>query len=302
MKKPENFDVIIIGGSYSGLAAAMALGRALRKALVIDNGVPCNRQTPYSHNFITHDGMQPAQISAIAKQQVAAYETVSFFNGIAAKGVKTINGFEIQTGTGETFSAQKLIFATGIKDLLPDIDGFAECWGISVIHCPYCHGYEVRHEKTGIFGNGEFGFELAKLISNWTKDLTLFTNGASTLTADQMAKLDQHNIKVVEKVSEKLIHVKGQLQYILFKDNSKAAVKALYAPSPFQQHCPIPEALGCALNAEGYLQTDSFQKTTVDGIYACGDNTNRMRTLANAVATGTTAGMVLNKEIITENF
>lgn len=302
MKKPEHYDVIIIGGSYSGLAAAMALGRALRKVLVIDAGAPCNRQTPHSHNFITQDGMQPAQISAIAKEQVLAYETVAFFNGIATKGAKTINGFEIEVSTGETFSAQKLIFATGIKDLLPDFEGFAECWGISVIHCPYCHGYEVRNQETGIFGNGEFGFELAKLISNWTKDLTLFTNGTSTLTAEQMAKLNQHNIKVVEKEFEKLVHVNGQLQYILFKDNSKASLNVLYAPSPFQQHCSIPEALGCALNADSYLQTDAFQKTRVDGIYACGDNTNRMRTLANAVAAGTTAGMILNKELITENF
>jgi thioredoxin reductase len=297
----KNFDVIIIGGSYAGLAAAMALGRALRNVLVIDNGLPCNRQTPQSHNFITHDGRAPGVIAALAKQQVQQYPTIQFFDGLAISAEKTKTGFNVATAD-QTFSAAKLIFATGIRDLMPDIPGFSECWGISVIHCPYCHGYEVRNQKTGIFGNGDFGFELAKLISNWTKDVTLFTNGASTLTAEQTQKLQEHEIQIIEKEFEKLEHHNGHLQNIRFKDQTQMALTALYAPRPFEQHCNIPETLGCALTDEGYLQTDAFQKTTVDGVYACGDNTNKLRTLANAVATGTTAGMILNKELINTNF
>lgn len=98
-------------------------------------------------------------------------------------------GFEIKTGSGDTFAAKKLIFATGLKDIMPDIDGFTGCWGISVIHCPYCHGYEVRNEKTGIIGNGDDGFHYARMISNWTKELILFTNGKSTLTEEQTEKI-----------------------------------------------------------------------------------------------------------------
>ncbi|MES1223024.1 MAG: NAD(P)/FAD-dependent oxidoreductase, partial [Bacteroidota bacterium] len=166
MNKEQNFDVIIIGGRYSGLAAAMALGRALRKVLVIDSGKPSNRQTPYSHNFITQDGKPPQEIAAIAKQQVAKYDTVEFLNGLATTGVKTENGVEIRTGADEIFTAKKLVFATGIKDIMQDIPGYAECWGISVLHCPYCHGYEVKDQPTGILGNGEYGFEFSALISN----------------------------------------------------------------------------------------------------------------------------------------
>jgi thioredoxin reductase len=195
----EPFDVIIVGGSYSGLAAGMALGRALRQVLIIDSGKPCNRQTPYSHNFITQDGKTPAEIAKIAWQQVEKYDTVRFFNGLAIKGTKTENGFEIQVSAGGTFSAKKVIFATGIKDIMADIDGYAECWGVSVLQCPYCHGYEVRNEKTGILGNGDYGFEFSGLISNWTKDLTLFTNGKSSLTAEQTARIEKHNIEIVEK-------------------------------------------------------------------------------------------------------
>ena len=140
MKDNQQFEVIIVVGSYSGLAAAMSLGRALRKVLIIDNGKPCNRQTPHSHNFLTQDGKTPEEISTVVKLQVEQYNTVQFFNGLATNAVRTNSGFEIHTDSGKIFAGRKLIFATGIKDLMPDIPGFAESWGISILHCPYCHG------------------------------------------------------------------------------------------------------------------------------------------------------------------
>lgn len=302
MVKNNLFDVIIIGGSYSGLAAGMALGRALRQVLVIDSGKPCNQQTPHSHNFLTQDGKTPKEIATLARQQVEQYDTVKFLNGLATTGVKNKNGFEIKTASGETFHAKKLIFATGIRDIMPNIDGYEACWGISVLHCPYCHGYEVRNEKTGILGNGEYGFEFSGLISNWTKDLTLYTNGKSTLTSEQAVKLAKHNISIVETEIETLEHTEGYIQNILFKDGTKSPVKAIYSRNPFEQHCSIPEKLGCELTEDGYIKIDPMQKTTVPGIFACGDNTTRMRTVANAVSMGTTAGAMVNKEIALEEF
>jgi thioredoxin reductase len=302
MTNTKQFDVIIIGGSYSGLAAGMALGRALRQVLIIDSGNPCNRQTPYSHNFLTQDGKPPKEIATLAKEQVQKYETIKFFSGLATNGTKTDHGFEIQADSGETFAAKKLIFATGIKDRMPNINGFEACWGISALHCPYCHGYEVRGEPTGILGNGEYGFEFSGLISNWTNELTLFTNGKSTLTREQEATLKNHNVDIVEKEIEKLDHNNGQLQRIVFKDGTISFINALYARLPFDQHCAIPEKLGCELSEDVYLRVDASQKTTVHGIFACGDNTTRIRTVANAVAMGTTAGMMVNKEIIVEEF
>ena len=139
------FEVIIIGGSYSGLAAAMALGRSVRRVLIIDSGAPCNRFTPHSHNFITHDGEVPAVISAKAKAQVLAYPTVQFQEGIVTKADKTAQGFTVTTASGATYTAKKLFIATGVKDILPEINGLAACWGVSAIHCPYCHGYEYRN-------------------------------------------------------------------------------------------------------------------------------------------------------------
>jgi thioredoxin reductase len=296
------FDVIITGGSYSGLAAGMALGRALRKVLIIDSNKPCNRQTPHSHNFLTQDGRTPGEIAENAKQQVMKYNRVEFLDDLVINVSKTETGFVIYTKSGKTFTALKIIFATGISDIMKDIEGYAECWGISVLHCPYCHGYEVRHQKTGILGNGEYGFEFSMLISNWTKYLTLFTNGKSSLTADQSAKLKSHDIEIIEKEVIKLEHSNGNIQKIRFSDGTTSLVSALYAHSLFVQHCDIPEKLGCEITEEGYIRTDASQKTTIHGVYACGDNTTRLRTVANAVALGTTAGMMVNKEIIVETF
>lgn len=296
------FDVIITGGSYAGLAAAMALGRALKKVLVIDDGKPCNRQTPHSHNFLTNDGKTPAEIAALANLQVSRYDTVSFFNGRATSANKTETGFRVLLAGGEVFTAEKLVFATGIKDLHAPIGGLAECWGISVIHCPYCHGYEVRNEKTGILGNGDTAYEFTKLISNWTKDLTLFTNGIASLSAEQRKKLHDHRVEIVEKEIERLDHKDGHLRHIIFKNGSASSIAALYAPAPFEQHCKIPESLGCELTDEGYIKTDSSLETTIKGVFAVGDNASKMRTVANAVAMGTAAGMMISKRMILEAF
>ena len=300
MRDQNNFDVVIVGGSYSGLAAALALGRALKQVLIIDEGKPCNKQTPHSHNFLTNDGKAPGEIAAIAKKELRNYATVSFCNSMAIDANKTEQGFEIKVGTGETFFGKKIIFATGIKDILPAIDGIAACWGISVLHCPYCHGYEVRNRPTGIIGNGDAGFDFTMLISNWTKQLTLFTNGKSTLTEAQVDKLQKKQIAAIEKEIASLEHNSGYVRSVVFSDGTRHSVEVIYAPSPFEQHCPIPESLGCELTEEGYIKIDGFQETTIKGVYAAGDNSSKMRTVANAVAMGTTAGMIISKKMILE--
>ena len=298
----KHFEVIIVGGSYSGLSAAMSLGRSLRQVLVIDSGLPCNRQTPHSHNFITQDGEVPAVISAKAKLQVDFYKTVQFFNGLAVQANKTKEGFEIKTDSEEVFTAKKVLFATGVKDLLPEIKGLAECWGISVLHCPYCHGYEVKTEKTAIIANGEMAFEYAKLILNWTKDLRLLTNGKSTITWEQKEILQKRQIEIIEEEIESLEHENGNIKQVIFKNKSNTAVKAIYFRPPFEQHCALPSALGCELTEQGLIKVDMMQKTTIPGVYASGDCVIQARSVAMAVSSGSFAGASMNKELIDESF
>ncbi|HCM33551.1 NAD(P)/FAD-dependent oxidoreductase [Chryseobacterium sp.] len=298
----KNFDVIIIGGSYAGLSAAMALGRSLRNVLIIDSGKPCNRQTPHSHNFITHDGNTPKEISSLARKDVEKYTTVQFHEGIATQILKNNNGFEIETLSNERFYAKKIILASGVKDIMPNIPGFEECWGISVLHCPYCHGYEVRNEVTGILSNGDMAYDFSKLIFNVTKNLTLFTNGKSTLTQEQIEKLKQNKINLNEEEIDRIEHENGFIQKIIFKNGSSALLKALYAKRPFEQNFNITESLGCELTEQGFIKVDPMQKTTIPGVFACGDNVTMMRSVANAIAQGNFAGAVVNKELSEEEF
>ena len=302
MDKTEKYDVIIIGGSYSGLSAAMSLCRSLRKTLVIDSGSPCNRQTPHSHNFLTNDGKTPAEISAFAKEQVMKYDSVNFHDGMAVNGVKTDRGFEITDESGNLFNCQKVIFATGINDIMPDIKGFSECWGISVIHCPYCHGFEFRDEQTGILANGEPAFELSKLVYNLTKDLTIYTNGASELTEEQTQQTKRNNIKIVEKEISEIIHEKGYIKELVFSNGSTEKMKALYAKIPFNQQCNIPSQLGCEISPAGHYIADNLQKTNIEGVFVCGDNIFPMRSVSAAVFMGTMAGAAVNKELAEEDF
>lgn len=302
MRPNDIQDVIIIGGSYSGLAAAMALGRSLRNVLIIDSGLPCNRQTPHSHNFLTQDGTAPKAIADLARKQVLQYPTIQFSEGVVVDATRTSSGYEVVTGEGKKFMARKLLFATGIKDILPDIPGLAECWGISVLHCPFCHGYEVRQQPTGLLANGEAGFEMAALLSNWTNELTVYTHGKADFTEEQFSKMASHSIRIEEREIDQLSHRSGQLNRIVFKDDHSATLPALYVRTTFVQHCSLPEKLGCELTAEGYVQINTMQQTTIPDIYASGDNTTRMRTVANAVAAGTMAGISIVKALAVATF
>lgn len=302
MEKQIKFDVLIIGGSYAGLSAAMSLGRSLRSVLVIDSGAPCNRRAPHSQNFLTHDGHTPSQIAAEAGAQLSKYDTVQFYRGLAISAEKIDSGFLVTTQRGEIFRGQKLIFATGIKDIMPDIPGFAACWGISVVHCPYCHGYEYRNQKTAILANGAKGYHLATLIERFTSDLTLLTNGRAELDFPAAEKLKAHHIRMTEKGVTEIVHEDGHVKALVFNDGSREAFTAVYADLPFEQHSDIPMALGCALTEYGYIHVDTTQKTTVDGVFACGDNAAMMRSVANAVAAGNETGAVVNKELVDEYF
>ena len=302
MSETKQFDVIIIGGSYAGLSAAMALGRSLRKTLVIDNSKPCNIQTPHSHNFLTQDGNSPSEISTVAKNQVKEYETIEFYDGKAVSAQKTDNGFEITTENGEKFNSKKLIVATGIVDEIPDIKGFKESWGISLIHCPYCHGYEYKGKKTGIIANGDKAVHLSSLVKNLTENVTILTSGKAGFTDEQLEKLLCNNIEIIETEITELKHENGYVKSLVFDDGKEIDFEAVYGAFPFRQHSEIPESLGCELTDLGHIKTDQFQKTNVPGLFVCGDNSSMMRSISNAVMTGNVAGAMMNMELVTGYF
>lgn len=297
-----DFDVIIIGGSYAGLSAALTLGRATRNVLVIDAGKPCNRQTPHSHNFLTHDGDKPAVIYKAAKAEVLKYPTVRFLEGQAISAKQINGGFSISLENSENFTARKILLATGLKDVLPDIKGLAECWAISAIHCPYCHGYEVKDEKIGLLMNGEHAFEMAKTLNHWNKDLTILTNGKSQLSAEQTEKLKSKSITIIEYEVAELLHNNGYLEDVVFKNGEKIALKAIYLKSDVEQHGNFNEQLGFELTDLKTIKVDEQQQSTAKGVYAAGDCATLFRSLSIITAAGTMAAVVMNKEMISEDF
>lgn len=319
----DKYEVIIVGGSYSGLAAAMALGRSLRSTLIIDGGEPCNRYARHAQNLITRDGTPPAKIAAIAKKQVLAYPSVTFQKDIVIKAGRTAKGFSVTCQSGKTYKAGKLLFATGLKDNLPDIPGFSACWGKSIIHCPYCHGYELRAQVTGILANGEGALHYAQLLLNWTSSLCLFTDGPARLSEEGFAFLNRHKIPIYENPIEKFTATGGQLKSVVFKKQSETkqaltkgrpsvkkttdapaagvSVDVLYTSPATSQQCQIPIALGCNLTAHGLLAVDDGGRTNITGIYAAGDNTH-FRALAVAIANGLTTGANINFDLIQEAF
>lgn len=297
----REYDVIIIGGSYAGLSAALVLGRSLRRVLVIDAGQPANRQTPHAHNFLTRDGETPAQLSAIAREQVSRYPTVQYWSDKVILAESVASGFSVTTGGGVQFQARKLLLATGLVDIMPDLPGFADCWGRSVLLCPYCHGYEVHGQPLGLLANGEVGYEVATLIQHWSNLLTLYTNGPATLTTDQRDVLDQLQIPIVETPVTAIEHKDGMLTALLLADGSRARSTAIFTRIPFRQHTDIATRLGCSLMENGLIEATEFGETNVPGVFAAGDATTLMRQLAVAVANGTKAGAWINRELVADD-
>lgn len=297
-----NYEVIIIGGSFAGLSAAMSLGRSMRKVLIIDNQQPCNIQTPHSHNFLTQDGKPPLEILAQARRQLEAYPTVEFINDTAISASKSEDLFEIKLKENGEVKAPKLVLAWGLKDDTSKIEGLAACWGISVIHCPYCHGYEVKNQPTAIIANGNEAFEYLKMISHWTKNLTLLTNGSSTLTEEQTQKIESKGIQIIEKQITKINHQAGKVASISLNDAEDFPISVIYHRAPFIQKSEIAAQLDCEFDEMGLIKVNDFQQTNVKGVFAAGDNSTPLRQVANAVAKGSLAGVMANRELIEESF
>lgn len=211
-------------------------------------------------------------------------------------------GFEVGTAAGTRFTAPKLLLATGVIDLLPALPGFADCWGISVLHCPYCHGYEVGDQRLGVIGNGAMGFEFARLIHNWSRQITLFTDGPATLMAEQRAVLARHDIAVVETPLAGIAHTHGQLRAVQLADGTAYPLEAVFARVPFEQAGTLARQLGCAFTEMGHIQVDDMLRTGVPGLFAAGDATTPFRAISAAVAAGGKAGAHMNMELIVENF
>lgn len=293
MSNDELFDVIVIGGSYAGLSAALALGRSMRRTLIIDAGEPCNRFAAHSHNFLTQDGEDPQLILESGRNQVLAYPSVQWLADRVIKINSAVHGFDLQTDGGVVRRGKRLILATGMRDRLPAIPGIAECWGKTIVHCPYCHGYEFRGKNTSILGSGQKAFHLATLVRRLAAKLTVINDGAESFTEEQRQWFDEKHVVLPQASLMEVDQLNGGIQQLILDSGQRIDADVLYVMSGLEQSDLIQE-LACGLTDSGHLQVDAMNQTTIPGVFACGDNVNLMRSVAAAVAAGNMTGAMVN--------
>ncbi|MGC4045609.1 MAG: NAD(P)/FAD-dependent oxidoreductase [Armatimonas sp.] len=295
-------DVIVVGGSFAGLSAAMQLARARRRVLIVDGGQPRNRFAKASHGFFGLDGRPPLKMIETARKQVLAYPTVRFEKGEAIRATQEGQGFSITLSSGATIGAKRLILATGITDILPNVPGLKELWGVGVAHCPYCHGYEVAGRKLAVLMPKENpNIHQAILLRDWSDDITLLTNGAPAPIGADAEHLHQRGIRVDTQQIVRAIGRGKELEAIEFADGQRTPYDALFTATRWTLSSPLAEQLGCELDTSGagpIVKTDPMKESTIPGVFVAGDAARLYSNATMASADGVMAGTVAHRSLI----
>ena len=292
------FDVLIVGGSVAGLSAATYLGRMRRKVLMVDSGKPCNRVSHASHGFLTRDGVDPAELLQIGREQLQAYPTVQLRAGLVTAIQPTADGFQATLATGETVAARKVLLAMGLRDHLPPLANVEQFWGRSAFHCPYCDGWEVRDQPLAVQGNGDTAMHRAKLLLNLTNDLVICTDGLATFSDVDWQFLQERQVRVLETPLTGLTGEGEQLHTLHFADGSTLARHALFLNLRTSQQSDLAAALGCEIDEMGFVKVDAQARTNVTSVYAAGDMTSPGRAVIFAAAQGAMAGIRLTVDLL----
>lgn len=293
-------DAIIVGGSFAGLSAATYLARGRRSVRVIDAGKPRNRFAEHSHGFFAQDGSNPLSMLETAKAQVEAYPTVTFTQGKAVSGSGEIDNFTIELDSGEVVEGRRLILAFGISDELPDIPGLAERWGNTVIHCPYCHGYEFSDRQLGVLNMSPMSVHQAMLIAEWGPT-TFFIDKGLEPDAETFAELERRGVTIEHSLVSALHGEGGDISEVELEDGRLAPLNALYIGPRNRLNSQIADTFGCAMDELPLgrtIQTDGLKTTTVPGIFAAGDITRGAHSVAWSVADGVTAGTAAHRSLV----
>ncbi|MGO4697528.1 NAD(P)/FAD-dependent oxidoreductase [Paenibacillus sp. 2TAB26] len=298
-----NYDCAIIGGGPAGLNAALMLGRARRSVALIDNNRPRNAVTHTSHGFITRDRVTPAEFRRIAYEEVLSYPTVDHRQAEVISVSKIEAGFELIDSSGFRIHTRKLILATGVKEIFPEIEGFYPLYGKSLFNCPYCDGWELRDQPLVVVSEYPTVFHTVKLLLNWSKDLVVCTNGNENLSNEQKKQLQRKGIVIMEQPIAAFVGQNGKLEHIRFSDGTTIERAGGFVTPKFISSTRFGEQLGCDKTELGGIQTDGKGKTSIPGLYIAGDASYFMPSqLVFAAADGSRIAMSVNLELAEEDF
>ena len=299
------WDCIVVGGGAAGLSAALVLGRARRRTLVIDAGQPSNRFAHGIGGLLGQDTRPPGDFYAAGRAELAAYPAVGLRTGEVVRGERRDNGFVLELGDGARETTRRVVLATGMDYRYPALPGIEPRWGRSVFHCPFCHGWEVRDQALGVLDRGEFGLHRALLLRMWSDDVTLFAGGSPDLDEAQRAQLAAAGVAIEERDVAGLAGPGDTLTAVVFADGSERACGGLLVPVTLHQRSSLAQDLGAAVAAPGPVVADALEVdaklcTTVPGLFAAGDVSVQMPNVANAVAAGSTAAAMVVQSLMAQ--
>jgi thioredoxin reductase len=295
--KTVTHDVIVVGGGAAGLSAALVLGRARRRVAVIDSGKPRNAPAAHMHGYLSRDGMSPAALLERGREEAGGYG-VEF----ASDAVVSVEaGFSVQLAGGDTIEARRLLIATGATDVLPEISGVNERWGRDFLHCPYCHGWEVRDRPIGVLSTGAGSVEHAQLLRQWSEDVVFFVH-SHELPAAERGQLEGHGIDVVEGEVQRLVVERDQLTGVAIEDGRTVSRQAVFIrPNMRPRAGDLIAQLSCDVDALGFVRVDEGGRTSVAGVWAAGNVANPRAQVITAAGEGSAAAIAINADLVEED-
>jgi thioredoxin reductase len=299
-----DYDVIVVGGGAAGLSGALTLARARRSVLVIDAGEQRNRPAAGVHGFLTREGLSPAELVALGRDEVERYGG-TVIDGRVAALAGSEGAFAVSLDDGRRFGARRLLVTTGLVDELPDVPGLRELWGTDVVHCPYCHGYEIRDEPLGVLSTGPFGVHLAQLFRQWSDDVTLFVHTGPAPSPDEAEGLAARGIAVLEDEVAALETKDGRLCGVRLASGEVVPRRVLAGSTRLVARGGLLEALGLAVTEHEHgvgarVEADAMGRTAVPGVWVAGNVTDLMAWVVAAANAGVMTGAAINHDLIAE--
>jgi thioredoxin reductase len=303
---PSEWDCAVVGAGAAGLSAALVLGRARRRTVVIDADEQSNRASPVIGGLLGYDQRQPAELYAAGRRELSSYPSVQYRRGQVRRGRRCDNGFVLDVDDGEPIRARRVLLATGMLYCPPEIPGLAELWGTSVFQCPFCHGWEMRDKRLAALAAGDEAVHAALMLRGWSDDVVVLTDGRSDLSPAEVNSLRSADVAIDDRRIVELIGHDGELTQIAFADGTRMQRDGLLVEAPLRQRSPLAAQLGAACTpgpvAADAIGVDEIHRTDAGGVFAAGDACTQQPHLAGAVAAGSQAAMIIVQSLLADEF